>query len=429
MSDLYQRDARAIAAVQRLRFFPIVATGGGGSWLVDEGGRRLLDLSASWASAPLGYGHPAVASAVGEALASTAGSCGLSVSNLPAVRLAEELLATLPEPLASQGSVYLGHAGSDANSAVIRAARRASGRSTVLSFGHSYHGGIGEAQSASGFSAQPNARGDTDYAFVPYPTDTASATEVLSTVKAVLAGGRVALAIVEPILSDGGVHVPPEGFLADLAALCSAAGTLLALDEVKAGLGRTGTLHAFMPERLTPDVIVLGKGLGGCLPLSAAIAPRDVFDAAPGSLLLTTAANPICASAGRAVLSTVIGEQLSDNARQVGERLRLGLSELCDQYAVIRDVRGRGLMLGVEIDESEAPLGAAVFTAMLVYRCWELGAVMFPVGPTSSVVELTPPLILTPGEADFAVDLIRRGLDDVLAGVVSAATISAYRGW
>jgi 4-aminobutyrate aminotransferase len=396
---------------------------------VDDGGRRLLDLSASWAAASLGYGHPAVRGAVASALASTAGCTGLSVANKLAITLAEELLATLPEPLTSESSVYLGHAGSDANTAVIRAARAATARPLIVSFARSYHGGLGEAQAASGFAANGGDGAAGAYRFLPYPTDEPAAAEVLSAAAALLGRGDVAMVVVEPVMSDGGVHIPAKGFISSLAELCSGAGTLLAVDEVKAGLGRTGGLHAFTAENVVPDVLVLGKGLGGCLPLSAAIAPRRIFDAAPGALLLTTAGNPVCAAAGLAVLRTIIGDRLSEQAGDVGRRLRNALERLSGRFPVVQEIRGRGLMLGVQIGGPQARPDAATFTAMLVYRCWELGAVVYPVGTNSDVVELTPPLILSPGEADLGAGIIGQGIEDVLAGRVPADAVAAYQGW
>jgi 4-aminobutyrate aminotransferase len=431
MGDLYERDLRALAAVQRLRFFPLAAVGGQGSWLFADDGRRLLDLSASWGSASLGYGHPAVTAAITATSASPAGSTGLSVANQHAVEFAEQLLGTLPEPLSTASSVYLGHAGSDANSVVIRAARLASGRRLVASFGGSYHGGLGEAHDASGFQIERagGLNGHEDRVLLPYPVTGEQRDQVLARMDAALASCDVAVVLVEPLLSDGGVYPPASGFLAGLGRLCTATGTLLAVDEVKVGIGRTGSLHAFSSEGVVPDAIIFGKGIGGCLPLSAAVAPRAIFDAAPAALLLTTAGNPICAAAGSAVLRTVIAEQLPEHAKLVGQRIRDGLVALVAEQPVLREVRGRGLSLGLEIDDAEVPGGAATFTAMLVYRCWELGAVMYPVGPTSSVVELTPPLVLTANEADLAVELIDQAVTDVLAGHVRADAVAQYQGW
>ncbi|MDT5264979.1 MAG: 4-aminobutyrate aminotransferase, partial [Mycobacterium sp.] len=277
MSTLYDRDEAAIAGIEKLRFFPLEVVSGHGSTLVTPDGRELLDLSATWTASGLGHGHPAVVEAVSRAVRTAPGSGGLSAVHPDSVGLAEDLLALVPGD--GERRVYLGHAGSDANDVALRACRHATGRRTIMAFEHSYHGGVGVAMGVSGVHVDAGVPPDPDAVFLPYPNPfrpvsddaEADATACLELADRHLGGGTIACLIVEPILSDGGLIVPPDGFLARLQALCRRHGVPMICDEVKMGLGRPGTLHAFDHDGIAPDIVTFGKVLGGGLPLSAAV--------------------------------------------------------------------------------------------------------------------------------------------------------------
>lgn len=441
LEQLVARDAAAIAGVERLRFFPLAAVAGRGEMLIEPGGRELLDLSASWTAAGFGYGNPAIAGAISAAALSAPGASILSGTHPEAVALAEELLALVPAHVTGQPRrVYLGHAGTDANDVALRGSRHATGRAGVLAFEQGYHGGFGSAQGVSGVHVAAGAAADPGVTFLPYPDpyrphtgDAATVVDdVLARAAVELARGTTAAVIVEPLQSDGGLIVPPAGFLAGLRALCDEHGVYLIVDEVKVGLGRTGRTHAFEHAGIVPDIVTLGKALGGGVPLSAAIGPAAVLDEPTASALMTTIGNPISCAAGRAVLALVRDGAATRNARERGAQLRA----LLEQYAAsdrpgaqrVGDVRGLGLSLGVELVVGPADnTPDAVLTAKAAYRAWELGAVAYPV--RGNVLELTPALTIPAEAIDRGAAIIAQAIDDAVAGLVSDEQIAPFQGW
>lgn len=437
MSTLYARDEAAIAGIEKLRFFPLEVVSGHGSTLVEPSGRELLDLSATWTASGLGHGHPAIVEAVSRAVRTAPGSGGLSAVHPDSVGLAEDLLTLVPGT--GERRVYLGHAGSDANDVALRACRHASGRRTIMAFEHSYHGGVGVAMGVSGVHVDAGIPADPDAVFLPYPNPfrsldvDADVTACLELAEQHLSGDTIACLIVEPILSDGGLVVPPDGFLARLHAVCRGHGVPMICDEVKMGLGRPGTLHAFEHDfkdaGVVPDIVTFGKVLGGGLPLSAAVGPAEILDNPPAAALLTTAGNPVCTAAGRAVLATIVGDRLPEHAAKVGAQLADGLRALAGSPGSERigDVRGRGLAIGLELVDPQTGDRDPRLAAQVVYRAWELGAVVYYVG--GNVLEITPPLVLTEAEAGRAVEILGAAIADAAAGKVDAQEVARYAGW
>lgn len=438
---LIDRDARSIAGVEKLRFFPATMASGSGAHLTSMDGRDYIDLSATWTAVGLGYGHPRVAAAVAQAFVAPP-SAGLSIMHRSAVELAERLLQLVPGT--GERRVYLGHAGSDACDVALRAARAATGKRTIVAFQHSYHGGLGLAQQVSGVLVEGGATPDPHAVFVPYPnpfrphraTIEAAVDDSLAQVEAALIGNDVAVVAVEPILSDGGFIVPPPGFLRRLADLVRRYDTLLMVDEVKMGLARPGTLHAYEREDITPDIVCLGKSLGGGLPIGATVGPAWVLDAPPASALLTMAGNPICAAAAIATLDELVEGAYPERCQRAGDRFIAGLRSLQDgggiqdgrSAAHIGDVRGHGLCIGLEVVTDRESRGiAADFTRKLVYRIWQLGAVVFSVG--QNVLEITPPLVIANADIDAAVHIIDQAICDVDDGFVSDTDVAPYSGW
>lgn len=436
MPSLFERDAKAIAHIGRLRFSPVSVIGGRGSRLIEEGGRELLDLSSSWGAASLGYAHPAVTDAVTAACADMAGASLLSFPNENAVALAEDLLRLTPGR--GERRVWFGHSGSDANDCALRAVSAATGRSRFISFIGSYHGNLSGSMSVSGHTAMTHTLPRAGLVLLPYPDayrPDFSAHDVLKLLDYQFATtcppDQVAGVFIEPLMSDGGLIVPPPGFLAAIADRCRRHGIQVIVDEVKVGLARSGKLHCFEHEGLAPDIVVFGKGLGGGLPLSAVVGPAQIMDHAPAFAIQTTGGNPVATAAGRAVLRVIASENLIQRANRIGGILANGLRDLSERHPMIGDVRGRGLALGVELvgdRESRAPVTAAT-TAKVIYRAYQLGAVLFYVGLRANVLELTPPLTLSEAEAREGIAIIDQALTDVARGLVSDAEVAPFMMW
>lgn len=413
----YSRDQFAIAHIENLRFFPLVVAGGSGARLKTVSSRELIDLSASWTASAFGHGQPDIAEAIARAARNGAGSSALSAAVCETTRLAESLRSLVP--VKKPERAYLGLSGSDANTAAIEAARRATGAETVVSFTGSYHGGFGSSREVSGITPEPM----NGSRILDYPLTEAELGQVRTELDNALKSDEVAAVIVEAIQCDGGVRVPAEGFLPMLREVCDAHGTLLIVDEIKAGLARTGTLFAFEHSHIRPDIVTLGKSLGGGLPLSAAVGPASVLDVAPATALLTNAGAPICAAAANAVLDLVTHPDLADHIHKLEvharERIASYRSSERPGAGTISEVRGRGILLGIEVSSELAPL--------TIYRAWELGVVIYIVA--DNVIELTPPLSISECELEHGLDVVFQALDDAASGRVSSEVLEQFAGW
>lgn len=438
MPSLYERDLRSLSRLSQLRFFPQAVIGGNGAYLTSDDGRRLLDFSASWGAASLGHAHPAIRDAVSRALADQAGASHLSSANLPAVELAEKLLSIVPRRAA--GRVWLGHSGSDANETVARVVVAATGRPRILAFEGAYHGGTTGSMAVSGHPVQQGVPKAPGLTLIPYPNAyrdggaEAAADAALAELERLLAGpippSEVAALFLEPIQSDGGMVVPPEKYFRRIEAICRRHGILIVSDEVKVGLGRSGRFNAFEHLGIEPDIVVFGKGLGGGLPISAAVGPEAIMNYSPAFSFQTVHGNPVCAAAALAVIETIQREDLASRAAEVGRHLMQELEQLKQKHALVGDIRGRGLAIGVELVTDRASKNPAKQeTALTAYRALELGLVLYYVGVSSNVLEFTPPLTLTKEEASAGVALLDQALTDVALGNVDSAALADFVGW
>src|SRR3990172_7309785 len=442
--ELYEMDTGLISDALKIRFFPHVTHEGKGARLWDTEGREYLDFSAGWAVANTGYSHPHVKRAVVEQLERTTFGGLLSSMHRPAVDLAERLVELVPGDFHKK--VWYGLSGSDASEAAERLLHLATGKRRMVSFIGAYHGSTAASMAMSGHVAWTRFVGGGHVTKVPYPNpyrcpfgeglgEQECAEKIIRYLedylfKTICPPDDVAGIVVEAVQSDGGDIVPPSNFLPMLEQVCRRHDIYLVVDEVKVGMGRTGEWFAFQHSGVTPDVVILGKSLGGGLPLSAVVARKEILDVGPALALFTTAGNALSCAAGLATVEAIEQDGLVENARKVGTYLHDRLASLKQGHRLVGDVRGLGLIQGVElVKDRQTKQPATKETAKVVYRACELGLVVFYAGMFSNVLELTPPLVLTEADVDEGVAILDQALSDVEAGRVSDEAVARYSGW
>ena len=381
------------------RRLPVTFTHGEGAWLWDQDGKRYLDALSGIAVCGLGHAHPAVR----EALCDQAGTL-VHTSNLYQIAAQTELGAQLTA-LAGMDRVFFGNSGAEANEAAIKLARlhghhRGVEKPAILVMENSFHGrtlatltATGNRKVQAGF--EPLVQG-----FVRVPYDDLAAVETAGANRHDL----VAI-LVEPIQGEGGIRVPAPDYLPRLREICDRHGWLLMLDEIQTGMGRTGKLFAHQHSGIQPDVMTLAKGLANGVPIGACLArgaAAEVFG--PGSHGSTFGGNPLACRAASAVLATIEGEGLTARADERGEQLLAGFRQALAHQPGVRDIRGLGLMIGIELDRPCAELVAQALAAGLLINV-----------TADRVIRLLPPLILDPDQADQLVSVLTRLVSDFLA--------------
>ncbi|RCG27655.1 acetylornithine transaminase [Streptomyces diacarni] len=365
----------------------IPLTHGEGAQLWDAEGRQYTDFVGGIAVNALGTGHPAVVRAVSDQIATLGHVSNLFIAE-PPVALAEKLL----EVAGRSGKVYFANSGAEAVEAVFKIGRR-TGRSHMVAAQGGFHG---RTMGALALTGQPGKQDP----FRPLPGDVTHVPygDVEALREAVT--DRTAFVILEPVQGEMGVVLPPAGYLAAAREITAATGTLLVVDEIQTGVGRTGHWFACQAEGVEPDLVTLAKGLGGGLPLGATLAFGDAAELLePGQHGSTFGGNPVACAAGLAVLETIAADGLLDHVKRVGTRLREGILGL--DHPSVAQVRGAGLLLGIVLTEPIAPRAQQA--------AQDAGFLVNSVAP--DVVRIAPPLILSEAEADAFVRALPAVLD------------------
>lgn len=388
--DIIDRNTRHLCATYPRA--PVAFVRGEGCRVWDAEGKAYLDFFASLAVLNLGQCHPAVVEAVQEQVATLTHMSNLH-HTAPQARLAETLCTH-----SFADKVFFCNSGAEANEASIKLARKygvdkRGGRYEILTALGSFHGRTMATIAATGQEKVRQGFGPVldGFRYVPFGD--------LDAMQAALSDTTVAI-MVEPVLGEGGVVVPPDGYLAGVRDLCDRHDLLLIADEIQTGMGRTGKLFAHEHAGVTPDIMPLAKALGGGLPIGAMLATAEVAESLTlGSHGSTFGGNAVACAAGNAVLDTLLNRGVLDHGAEMGVYFLDKLRALGEQFPFIVDVRGKGLMLGAELDREGAAIVDACLDEGLMINC-----------AAGKVLRFVPPLIVTRAEIDEGLDILERVL-------------------
>lgn len=412
------------------RFTPRIITRASGSYVYDSDGNAILDFTSGQMSAVLGHSHPDIVRTVSESIA-TLDHLYSGMLSEPVVELATELAATLP---ASLSRTLLLSTGGESNEAAIKMAKLVTGRYEVVGFDRSWHGmtsgaasltysagrrGYGPVMPGSLSLPSPNAyrspfrHSDGSY---DWETELDYGFRLIDTQST----GSLAACLIEPILSSGGIIELPIGYLGRLKQKCEERGMLLILDEAQTGLGRTGSMYAFERDGVAPDMLTLSKTLGAGLPVAALITSPEIEERAHelGYLFFTThGADPLAAAVALASLRVIQRDGLAERSALLGGLLRERLLAMKERFDVVGDVRGRGLLQGIELvrdrdtREPADALGAAV-TDECLSRGLHMNIVQLP--GMGGVFRIAPPLTIAESELELGLDILQTSLAEAL---------------
>ena len=410
------------------RYTDLVVERASGAWIETVDGTRYLDYTCGIGVTNTGHAHPRVVAAIAEQAARGIHLQQNIVYHQPGLELHRRLPQRFPNPApGGEYGLFLSNSGAEAIEAAVKLAKVATRRPLVVAFRGGFHGRTHGAMALTSSNVKYRSHFEPlmgGVHFVPYPdplrmggeaaaqaTTLAALDELFATVAA---PDDVALFLVEPVLGEGGYIVPPDGFLPALREVADRHGILLAVDEVQSGFARTGRFFATDWTDATPDIVVMAKGIASGLPLSGILAPRELLHRlAPGSHGGPYGGNAVACAAARAAVDVLDDEGLAARAPRLGTRLRDGLRERASGHASVAEVRGRGMMVAIELadagtlaprpDLAKGVLAEAMARNLLLLTC----------GTYGQVVRIIPPLITSEEEVELAVGAIGEALDAV----------------
>ena len=408
------------------RSYPMVAKRGRGIVVEDVDGNEFFDFSAGIAVTSTGHCHPEVVAAIQKQAGELIHMSGTDFYYEGMVTLAERLSAIAPMP--GPHKIYYGNSGAESIECALKLARYHTKRQQVIAFLGAFHGRTMGALSLTASKPQQKRRfaplvpGVTH---VRYPdvyrgcADSPQDAEKFALgcaryiedrlFKTVLAPEEVAAIFVEPIQGEGGYVVAPAMFMQELRRICDKHGILMVVDEIQSGMGRTGKWFAVEHTGVHPDIVCIAKGIASGMPLSVTMSKADIMDWIPGSHASTFGGNPVCIAAALATLDVIEKEGLLRNAQEVGDYMLKRMADWPKKHRIVGDVRGRGLMIGVEIvkDQTTREQGASE-RDRIVQQVFERGILFLGCGP--STIRIAPPLIVSRDEADIAIDALEESI-------------------
>jgi 4-aminobutyrate aminotransferase len=405
------------------RYTDLVVDRGEGAWLVTTDGTRYLDYTCGIAVTNTGHAHPRVVTAVAEQAAKLLHAQQNIVYHQPGLELHERLPHRFPGGAAA--GLFLSNSGAEAIEAAVKLAKIATGRPGLIAFRGGFHGRTHLAMALTSSNAKYRAHYQplpSGIHHVPYPdplrmggqeealaTTLASLDELFATF---VAPDEIAALVVEPILGEGGYIVPPDGFLPALRDIADRHGILLIVDEVQTGFGRTGRFFASEWTQTAPDIAVMAKGIASGLPLSGILARRELLEAwAPGAHGGTYGGNAVACAAAVATLDVIDDEHLVERAERGGARLLAGLRSAVGGHPLVAEVRGRGMMIGIELADPGTLAPRPDVAKRVLAEAQARNLLLLTCGTHGQVIRVIPPLVTTDAEMDQAIEIVASALE------------------
>lgn len=410
------------------RYTDLIVERASGSWIETVDGERYLDYTCGIGVTNTGHAHPRVVAAIAEQAARGIHLQQNIVHHQPGLELHRRLPSRFPNPRAGQEyGLFLSNSGAEAVEAAVKLAKAATRRPLVIAFRGGFHGRTHGAMALTSSNVKYRAHFEPlmgGVHFVPYPYplrmggDAAALAATLDALDelfaTVVAPDDVAAFVVEPVLGEGGYVVPPDGFLPAVRELADRHGILLAVDEVQSGYARTGRFFATEWTDTTPDIVIMAKGIASGLPLSGIMAARPLLDQlAPGTHGGTYGGNAVACAAALATLDVIDEERLADRAHRLGGRLLDGLRVRAEGKACVAEVRGRGMMIAIELAEGDALTPRPDLAKALLRETMARKLLLLTCGTRGQVVRIIPPLVTTDDEVDLAIGIIGDSLEAI----------------
>ena len=413
------------------RYTDLVVERGVGSWVETIQGERYLDYTCGIGVTNTGHAHPRVAAAIAEQAAKIIHAQQNILYHKPGLELHERLPATFPGLRdGERAGLFLSNSGAEAIEASVKLAKYATKRPVIIAFRGGFHGRTHGTMALTSSAIKNRGHfepllGGVHFAPYPYVLRNPTGRDADAAVAYSLAGieelfatvvypDDVAAFLVEPILGEGGYVVPPDTFLPALRELADRHGILLIADEVQSGMGRTGRMWASDWHDGRPDIVVMAKGIASGMPLSGIMARRELLDTlAPGSHGGTYGGNAVACAAAVATLDVIESEGLLANASRQGERLLAGIQTAGEGHACVAEVRGRGLMIGIEFAQGPELTPRPDLTTALLHEAFERKLLLLSCGTYGQVVRVIPPLVTTDDEVDLAIGAIGESLEAI----------------
>jgi 4-aminobutyrate aminotransferase len=423
--EYLERDSKYISP-SYTRVYPLVAERGEGCWIYDVDGNKYLDLNAGVAVCALGHSHPEILKVIEEQSKKLIHYSGTDFYYPPEIDLAEKLAEISPG--AKNRKVFFSNSGAEAIECAIKLVKYHTNRPYLISFYSSFHG---RTMGALSLTASKEIQRKGFYSLIPgiyhvyypycyrcvfnlsYPDCNFYCVEIIEETlfRKVLPPEEVAAIFFEPIQGEGGYVVPPPNYFKKLKELADKYGILLVDDEVQTGMGRTGKFFGIEHWGIIPDILTVAKGIAGGLPLGACIAKSGIMSWKPGSHASTFGGNPVACKVSLKIIE-ILENGLLENVRKAGEYLLNLLKEIEKRYEIIGDVRGKGLMIGVEIvKDKKSKERDKERRDKIVYKCFERGVLLLPAG--ENCIRFCPPLIISKEEIDIGIEIFEGVIKEI----------------